>query len=46
MNAYANGGYEYLYEKRPDKPYSGEEFLEDYIIVIAEALEVIGPIHD
>jgi hypothetical protein len=39
MNAYASGGYEYLAEKRETKPHSGEEFLRDYVQLIAEAAE-------
>lgn len=37
MNAYASGGYDYLSERRETKPYSGEEFLRDYVQLIAEA---------
>ena len=39
MNAYASGGYEYLSERRDTKPYSGEEFLRDYVQLIDEAVE-------
>jgi hypothetical protein len=38
MNAYASGGYDYLAEKRESKPYSGEEFLRDYIQLIDAAI--------
>lgn len=38
MNAYASGGYDYLAEKRETKPYSGEEFLRDYVQLIDEAI--------
>jgi hypothetical protein len=38
MNAYASGGYEYLAERRDIKPYSGEEFLRDYVQLINEAV--------
>ena len=34
MNAYASGGYDYLSEQREKGPYSGEEFLRDYVKVI------------
>ena len=37
MNAYASGGYDYLSERRETKPYSGEEFLRDYVQLIGEA---------
>ncbi len=37
MNAYASGGYDYLSEQRETKPYSGEEFLRDYVQLIGEA---------
>lgn len=37
MNAYASGGYDYLSERRETKPYSGEEFLRDYVQLINEA---------
>jgi hypothetical protein len=38
MNAYASGGYEYLAERRDARPYSGEEFLRDYVELINEAM--------
>lgn len=37
MNAYASGGYDFLAERRETKPFSGEEFLRDYITLIEEA---------
>ncbi len=37
MNCYASGGFEYLAERRDTKPYSSEEFLRDYVALIAEA---------
>ncbi|WP_027168793.1 hypothetical protein [Mesorhizobium sp. WSM3224] len=39
MNAYASGGYDYLSEKRETKPYSGEEFLRDYVQLIDQAVK-------
>lgn len=39
MDEYANGGYEYIYEKRPDKPYSGEVFLEDFVLLMTEVFK-------
>lgn len=38
MNAYASGGYEYLSENRETKPYSGEEFLRDYVGLVDQAV--------
>ena len=37
MNAYASGGYDFLTERRETKPYTGEEFLRDYVQLIEEA---------
>lgn len=37
MNAYASGGYDYLAEQRETKPYSGEEFIRDYVQLIDQA---------
>lgn len=37
MNAYANGGYEFLNEKRPGGLWSAEEFLEDFVSLIDQA---------
>lgn len=37
MNAYASGGYDFLAERRETKPFSGEEFLRDYVQLIEEA---------
>jgi len=37
MNAYASGGYDHLSEQRDTKPYSGEEFLRDYVQLIHQA---------
>ena len=39
LNGYASGGYEYLAERRDAKPYSAEEFLRDYHVLISEELE-------
>ena len=39
MNAYANGGYEYLAEQRDAKPSSSDEFLRDYVQLIEHAVE-------
>ncbi|TIN32554.1 MAG: hypothetical protein E5Y10_33800 [Mesorhizobium sp.] len=41
MNAYSSGGYDYLSEQRETKPYTGEEFLRDYVQLIDQA---VGPI--
>lgn len=41
MNAYASGGYDYLASKRDHRPYSGEEFLRDYVNLIEEAVTPI-----
>jgi hypothetical protein len=37
MNAYASGGFDYLTERRDSKPYSVEEFLRDYVVLVGEA---------
>jgi hypothetical protein len=37
MNAYASGGYDFLAARRETKPFSGEEFLRDYVQLINEA---------
>jgi hypothetical protein len=37
MNAYASGGFDYLSERRESKPYTVEEFLRDYVILVNEA---------
>lgn len=42
MNAYASGGYEYLAERRDQKPNSGEEFLRDFAALIGDAIP-LGP---
>lgn len=36
MNAYASGGFDYLAERRENKPYTVEEFLRDYANLINE----------
>ena len=41
MNAYASGGFEYLSEKRDTKPYSVEEFLQDYAALVGESFEAV-----
>jgi hypothetical protein len=38
MNAYASGGYDYLSEQRETRPFSGEEFIRDYVQLVAQAL--------
>lgn len=38
MNAYASGGYDYLAEQRQTKPFSGEEFIRDYVQLIEQSL--------
>jgi hypothetical protein len=38
MNAYASGGYDFLAEKRPTKPYRTVEFLRDYNQLLSEFL--------
>lgn len=45
LNAYANGGYEYLAEKIEHRPQSAEEFLRFYAEVIAETIPA-GPFAD
>lgn len=42
LNAYANGGYEYLAQKLETRPQSAEEFLQIYAEVINEAIPA-GP---
>jgi hypothetical protein len=37
MNAYASGGYDFLAERRETKPFTGEEFLRDFVQLIDEA---------
>lgn len=39
-NAYASGGYDYLFEKRAQKPYGAGQFLRDYKRLIDEALSL------
>jgi hypothetical protein len=34
LNAYASGGYDYISEVRPSKPYAVEEFLRDFVGLI------------
>ena len=38
LNAYANGGYEYLAQQTEHRPQSAEEFLRFYADVIGEAV--------
>jgi hypothetical protein len=38
MNAYASGGFDYLSERRESKFYTVEEFLQDYVILVNEAV--------
>lgn len=42
LNAYANGGYEFLAEKMEHRPQSAEEFLRSYAEVIDETMQA-GP---
>lgn len=37
LNSYASGGYDYISEQRSSKPYMVEEFLRDFVGLIAEA---------
>lgn len=37
LNAYASGGFDYLTEIRETKPFSGEEFIRDYVQLIDRA---------
>ena len=39
MNAYASGGFDFLAENRDSKPYSVDEFLRDYVLLIATAID-------
>lgn len=39
LNAYASGGYEYLAEKRSEKPYAAEDFLRDFVGLVGEAAQ-------
>lgn len=38
INAYASGGYDYLSEQRETKPFSGEEFIRDYVQLVEKAV--------
>lgn len=38
LNAYASGGYEYISEQREAKPFSPEEFLRDFVVLINQAV--------
>jgi hypothetical protein len=38
LNAYASGGYEYISEQRDAKPFTPEEFLRDFVVLINEAV--------
>jgi hypothetical protein len=37
LNAYSSGGYDYIAEQRKSKPYTVEEFLRDFVMLIGEA---------
>ena len=39
MNAYASGGYDFLAENRESKPFTVDQFLRDYVVMVGEALE-------
>ncbi|MEJ0076824.1 MAG: hypothetical protein WDO17_15510 [Alphaproteobacteria bacterium] len=39
INAYASGGYDYIAEQRESKPYAVEEFLRDFVGLVAQAAE-------
>lgn len=39
LNAYASGGYDYISEMRSSKPYSGDEFLRDFVAFIAKGAD-------
>ena len=39
MNAYASGGYDYLAESRDSAPASPEEFIRDFVELMADAVE-------
>ncbi len=38
LNAYASGGYEYISEQRDAKPFTPEEFLRDFVVLLNEAV--------
>lgn len=39
LNAYASGGYDYISEMRSSKPYSVDEFLRDFVALIAKGAD-------
>ncbi len=42
LNAYASGGYEYISEQRDTKPFTPEEFLRDFLVLINQAVVASG----